>query len=282
MKGPFVRFPRSIATLGVVAMLLSGCIGRDRTDSATPYNTTVAADAAPTTESSPKPVETLDPETEPTTEAEPDATTYEPKEPETAETTPEAIRTRTAMPGVTIIVPVNTVQLSCRHAGRLPSLASTNGNDYPRIVFNAMCASESSGNRVSFTFGQVGANEGVECGTQYYINGDNPKGIAWWCPKLEMLISSPAAVLDSSNTQRLRELTIAYSMAVAQTKYSKAHDTNKIVCVMGRTVKNLKDKSKLTAAQAVALKDDLNGLFANNGAPALSKLFLKAYKTGTC
>lgn len=274
-----MRISRFVVALSATGALLAGCVGGSDNDRAEPARSTVAADAVPTTDSTPEPVETLDPEIEPTPE--PDATTYEPKEPEpTATAAP--LRTHTLDPGLTIIVPVNTVRLTCVHSGRLPSLESTNGNEYPRTVFNAMCASESSGNRVKFTFGQVGANEGVECGTRYYIDGDNPAGIAWWCPKLKMLISSPSAVLESSKNQRLRELTIAYSMGVAQVKYGKAHDTNKIICVMGRTVKNLEDKRKLSAAQADSLKDDLNRIFTDNNAHTLSKLFLKAYATGTC
>lgn len=265
-----MRISKCFATAVAAMVLSAGCTGGgSRTqDSATPTETTVAADAAPTTEAEPTPIETI--EEEPS---------YESKKPEPTATTPAAPKTRLATPGLPEANLI-TVKLSCIKPKRIPKLANTNGNDYPRIVFNAMCGSETPKDRGSYLFGQVGVGEGVTCGTEYVIDGNDPTGIAWWCPSKKLLLSSPAAVIDQypgDSWKLMRELTIAYAFAYEQTKRNNTTNINKAACTVGHTILRLRISRMLTTGEANALMDSFTAQLENAKAYSLSNSLRKGY-----
>ncbi|HKX72956.1 MAG TPA: hypothetical protein VJM32_03015 [Candidatus Saccharimonadales bacterium] len=195
-------------------------------------------------------------------------------------------KTRSKNPTLPIIVPRNTVALTCIMPASLPKLADTNANEYPLTVFNAMCGAEKrAGLTGSYRFGQVGVGEGVECGKEYIIDGNETVGVAWWCPAHKLLLSSPAAILDHKDDQQklLRELAVAYAYAYVETHNSSGFSLEKVACVIGRTILNLRITAMLSVGAANSLMDNFTAILESAKATTLSASLRNGYNdNGEC
>lgn len=274
-----MRFPKWLVPVTAALVLSYGCTGSGKDNAApTPSETTIAADAAPTTEPTPEPADTIDEEPADDGPKEPDATGTTDKD------EPAPAKTRSVTPGLPEANLILT-KLSCTKPSRIPKLAETNGNDYPKIVFNAMCGSEKAKDRGNYQFGQVGVGEGVTCGTEYVIDGNETTTIAWWCPGKKALITSPAAIIEERPDDQwklLRELTIAYSFAYTQTKRGSTSDIKLVACIIGRTILNLRVNGMLSTGNANALMDDFTAIIDKAGADAVNLKLRKGYNGATC